>query len=193
MHTYTHWLHAAKAYLQCSQEVKQSGVVVGGGAKAAVCEIEAPDVSQGLSRAMGRNGKIIKGRGRREPRERLGTSHAAIMGISSREPKHSYCSRCRPAREFRPCHEVKTSAVATAFQRQRREMTTFKPRQGDVRLIFCDGIQLTRAEFSAGETLGNCRVMPLWTEKRKKKPQKTEARCAPFSRRNVGTPEGISK
>lgn len=64
-YTYTHWLHAAKAYLQCSQEVKQSGVVVGGGARAAVCEIEAPDVSQGLSRAMGRNGKIIKRQGRR--------------------------------------------------------------------------------------------------------------------------------
>lgn len=33
----------------------------------AVCEIEAPDVSQGLSPGMGRNGKIIKRLGRREP------------------------------------------------------------------------------------------------------------------------------
>lgn len=40
---------------------------------------------------------------------------------------------------------------------------------GDVRFIFCDGIQLTSAEFSAGETLDNCRVMQsrVWMEKRK--------------------------
>lgn len=70
-YTYTHWLLTAKAYLQCWQEVKQSDVVVGGGARAAVCEIEAPDVSQGLSPGMGRNGKIIKRLGRREPSERV--------------------------------------------------------------------------------------------------------------------------
>lgn len=103
-HTHTHWLHAAKAYLQCSQEVKQSGVVVGGGARAAVCEIEAPDVSQGSSRGMG-----AKWQNNQEARQegspgRVGTSHAAIMGISSREPKHSYCSRCRPAHGLRRCH-----------------------------------------------------------------------------------------
>lgn len=38
--THTH-SHTAKAYLQCKQEVKQSGLVVGGRARAAVCEIEA--------------------------------------------------------------------------------------------------------------------------------------------------------
>lgn len=57
---------------------------MGGGARAAVCEIEAPDVSQGLSPGMGRNGKIIKRLGRREPSER-------VLGISSTEPKHSRC------------------------------------------------------------------------------------------------------
>lgn len=38
--THTH-SNAAKAYLQCEQEAKQSGVVAGGRVRAAVCEIEA--------------------------------------------------------------------------------------------------------------------------------------------------------
>lgn len=38
--THTH-SHTAKAYLQCEQEAKQSGMVAGGRGRAAVCEIEA--------------------------------------------------------------------------------------------------------------------------------------------------------
>lgn len=38
--THTH-SHTVKAYLQCEQEAKQSGMVAGGRGRAAVCEIEA--------------------------------------------------------------------------------------------------------------------------------------------------------
>lgn len=137
-YTYTHWLHAAKAYLQCSQEVKQSGVLVGGGARAAVCEIEAPDVSQGLSPGMGRNGKIIKRLGRREPSERLGTSYSAIMGICSREPKHSHCRGVQAV----PSTDNKNNYDNCVKLR--------RVDAGDARLILCNGIQIMSAEFSGG-------------------------------------------
>lgn len=92
-HTHTH-LHAAKAYLQCLQEVKQSSVVGGGWSRSSRVWDRGPDVSQGFSQGMGWNGKIIKRVGRREPRGGRRPSHTVILGVSSRVPQHSPCSHC---------------------------------------------------------------------------------------------------
>lgn len=54
--TRTH-LHVAEAYLQCKREVKQSSLVVGGRARAAVCEIEALMSPKDSTKAWGETAK----------------------------------------------------------------------------------------------------------------------------------------
>lgn len=93
MNIHTH-SHAAKAYLQCLQEVKQSSVVVGVWSRSSRVWDRGPDVSQGFSQGMGWNGKIIKRVGRREPRGGRRPSHTVILGVSLRVPQHSPRSHC---------------------------------------------------------------------------------------------------
>lgn len=150
MHTYTYtdWLHAAKGLFAVLAGGEAERCWWGGGARAAVCEIEAPDVSQGLSPGMGRNGQIIKRLGRREPGEGLGTSHAAAMGISSGVggwgPEHS----CHHGGSGR-AGDRRQGAVTTAFGRFSNCVELRRIDAGDIRLIPCEGIQLMSAEFSA--------------------------------------------
>lgn len=54
--THTH-SHTAKAYLQCEQEAKQSGMVAGGRGRAAVCEIEALMSPKNSAKAWGEMAK----------------------------------------------------------------------------------------------------------------------------------------